>query len=1058
MIKKEIQEFIEIINTNIKNVLCFKINKTLTRTNKDVIFIGSYVHPINSIFYTDKDYDSTIDMIEQLITNQTEQEEEYLYMIGGDLNARISDWGYNEEDEEGQVNDRDNNYDRTSQDKITNNFGKKLIELCTTFKLTPIGGLSSKNFDNKFTYISNRGNSTIDHFICSVELLENINHFQTEDRLESPHQPISVDIESSREQNNNIRRKTQKTTKFVWQEDKKEKCQDILNSEEIIEVINQLTEDIAETEIEPSLEKYYDTMGKIMKPMKKTFYSGGKKRKNIQEWYDRDCREKKKKTMRILKRLNRIDKSVQPVKYLEKRQKYVVARSEYQQMIRDKKKEYRKQTYNKLVASSKDSREFWNIIRKSKQKNIKIANINTTQWEQHFTQLLNPVEQANGQENNRAEVSQDYNVHIEELDKEIGQEELGVAFKKLKKGKASGIDELPPEALKLTESKFSTYLLRLFNKMYNLSQFPKIWTQAIIVPLFKKGDPNQPGNYRGISLLCIISKLFTAIMNRRLYNWAEENGKINEEQAGFRKNYSTVDHIYTLHSMIDNCLYGQRRSKMYIAFIDFQKAFDTVKREVLWEILEKINISSKMIKIVKEMYKSVSAKVRYGNEYSDLFNCPLGVKQGCLLSPLLFSLLINEVAIKVGGRGRAGYQFSPNTREIFALLFADDIALIAMTPAGLQNQLNNLNSASKALGLKVNMSKTKILVCRKGGFLGSREKWYLDQERIETVNSYKYLGYTITTKLSTDISLAEYAGRAKSKIINIFKTLYRLGHIDTNIFFKLFDAQVKPMLLYAAEIWGINKYETIEKVHTFACKKLLGVSTRTPNTVIYGEVGRYPLYIDSATLVLKYWFKITQLQEDRLPKLAYNRGKREVNNKKGWVQTLKNNLETNGFGNVWLNEGTGNMKRFIKIYKQRLIDQFKQNWHDKVMNSERYNIYKTIKEEHKKEDYLNYIPIAKYRKTLTRLRIGIIELNYNKRFNEPNADTSCPFCTEVETEKHFLLDCTTYNQLRSKYISRHWITLNNVNLNDLLTNANKEIIRSTAHFAYHALRKREEMI
>ena len=157
-----------------------------------------------------------------------------------------------------------------------------------------------------------------------------------------------------------------------------------------------------------------------------------------------------------------------------------------------------------------------------------------------------------------------------------------------------------------------------------------------------------------------------------------------------------------------------------------------------------------MIKMIREMYRSVTATVRYENELSNPFNCPLGVKQGCLLSPLLFSLLINEIAIKVGREGRAGYQFLPGTKEIFALLFADDIALIGMTPAGLQNQLNNLNTAAKSLGLKVNLNKTKILVCRKGGFLGSKEKWHLDKDKIEVVNNYKYLGYTITTKLSTD--------------------------------------------------------------------------------------------------------------------------------------------------------------------------------------------------------------------------------------------------------------------------------------------------------------------
>ena len=403
-----------------------------------------------------------------------------------------------------------------------------------------------------------------------------------------------------------------------------------------------------------------------------------------------------------------------------------------------------------------------------------------------------------------------------------------------------------------------------------------------------------------------------------MYKWAEENNKISTEQAGFRKSYSTVDHIYTLHSMISNCLYGRRRSKLYIAFVDYKKAFDSVNRVTLWKILKKLNIPTKILKMLQGIYSTVQAMVRYNNETSNKFDCPQGVKQGCLLSPLIFSLMITEVATRVAEFGRAGYQFITNSREIFSLLFADDIVLVARTPAGLQNQINNLKLASENIGLMVNLDKTKIMVCRKGGYLSNREKWYYGREKIEVVNSYKYLGYTITTKLSTDMSLAEYAGRAKNKVITIFKTLFKLGHLDTKVFFKLFDSQVKPMLLYAAEVWGHTQSTIVEKVHMYACKRLLGVSQKTPNILIYGELNRYPLYIDSIIKTLKYWFKLIQLEEDRIPKLAYNKELNELEKRMGWGKTVKNILETNGCANVWLDQGVGDPMRYIKMFKQRL--------------------------------------------------------------------------------------------------------------------------------------------
>ena len=138
---------------------------------------------------------------------------------------------------------------------------------------------------------------------------------------------------------------------------------------------------------------------------------------------------------------------------------------------------------------------------------------------------------------------------------------------------------------------------------------------------------------------------------------------------------------------------------------------------------------------------------------------------------------------KVAAGGRAGYQLIPGAKEIFSLLFADDIILVAKTPAGLQNQINNLKKASTDLGLEVNLDNTKIMVFRKGGYLGKAEKWVYGNQNIEVVNNYKYLGFTFSTKLSIDTALAEYAGRAKKKIVIIFKALYKLGQIDVNIFF-----------------------------------------------------------------------------------------------------------------------------------------------------------------------------------------------------------------------------------------------------------------------------------
>ena len=137
--------------------------------------------------------------------------------------------------------------------------------------------------------------------------------------------------------------------------------------------------------------------------------------------------------------------------------------------------------------------------------------------------------------------------------------------------------------------------------------------------------------------------------------------KISKEQAGFRKGYSTNDHIFTLLAMVKRTLNSRRGGKVYIAFIDYKKALDTVDRETLWETLEKLKTSSKMVNMLKSMYSSVQASVRWGASLSEFFDCSLGVKHGCLFSPLIFSLLISAFVVVVNpsgtGTGQSAWEY-----------------------------------------------------------------------------------------------------------------------------------------------------------------------------------------------------------------------------------------------------------------------------------------------------------------------------------------------------------------------------------------------------------------
>ena len=145
--------------------------------------------------------------------------------------------------------------------------------------------------------------------------------------------------------------------------------------------------------------------------------------------------------------------------------------------------------------------------------------------------------------------------------------------------------------------------------------------------------------------------------------------------------------------------YLLKHTKLYVAFVDFKKAFDSVNRNALWSVLRKNGVNGKLYMVLRGIYNLVVACARDKCSYSDYFARPGGVKQGCLPTPLVFSFLINELAIDVSKTGKHGIQLIPGTIGMFLLLFADDVLLLPNTIVGLQNQLDSLEREADRLYL-----------------------------------------------------------------------------------------------------------------------------------------------------------------------------------------------------------------------------------------------------------------------------------------------------------------------------------------------------------------------
>ena len=295
---------------------------------------------------------------------------------------------------------------------------------------------------------------------------------------------------------------------------------------------------------------------------------------------------------------------------------------------------------------------------------------------------------------------------------------------------------------------------------------------------------------------------------------------------------------------------------------------------------------------------------------------------------VLFSLFINELAIEVIRNGRHGATFSAEPFELFILLLADDVILMSESVVGLQNQLNNLHNAAVALDLNVNLHKSNIIVFRKGGYLSARERWFYDGSIMPVVNVYKYLGIFFSTKLSFMVACKDLASRGKNALLCVMQKLYMLDNNSLQIFLKIFDTKIQPIVQYGAELWGLEKAaDECEKVHLYALKRFLGVDRRTPNDLIYGETNRYSIVINSIIRCIKFWLKLVCMGEDRLPHKAYNMLMHlDARGKQTWVTKVKTCLFEYGYGHVWLNQGVGDIQMFICNFRQRLIDCNWQTW------------------------------------------------------------------------------------------------------------------------------------
>ena len=242
---------------------------------------------------------------------------------------------------------------------------------------------------------------------------------------------------------------------------------------------------------------------------------------------------------------------------------------------------------------------------------------------------------------------------------------------------------------------------------------------------------------------------------------------------------------------------------------------------------------------------------------------------------------------------------------------------------------------------------------------------------------------------------------------------------------QLFDAFVGSILSYGCETWGFSKSKEIERIHLKFCKRILNVKSSTSNAGVYGELGRYPLYITRYILIIRYWCNLLRTNNIILS-TVYNDMLRDCElGLDNWVSKVKSMLFEYGFGNIWQNPQNINVNAFCNQFKQRLIDCFTQKWNNDIDTNQVLTTYKHFKTVFTYEKYLNILP-ERLRVPMSKLRLSSHSLRietgrYGRARIERN-QRQCVLCnSDIEDEYHFVLKCPTYNDIRAKYIKSVYI-------------------------------------
>lgn len=1018
----------------LKSESCNLVWVRISRGKRSHVFCSVYIPPESSSFSDEDTWEIFQKELHIFLTKFPADG----FILLGDFNAYTGElqepWSCQFEDHTHSESRRDGMGDeemdeippRTSKDhRRKNRWGSKLLEICGKENLIIVNGRIGEDKERgEFTCFFGKYPSVVDYIVVNKSLWPDCACLGVVPVLGSDHLPIRLSLNVLKKRA--LKRSLGGFRSKVLEEGLEVRDPLRLESQEEEKVKVKLLGD----EFQAGLEKgeILANEGKIEESLKvliDSLYEVGvttaqKQPRKLNGFFDGECVEKKSELVQTLELLRQC--SYEEREYLYNM--YKSRRKEYKKLLKVKKYKFQEEEAERMKREFRNSNknEFWKIIKKSVTNASDKTSIPPAEsWPEFIESKMTEREETDSLSRwvvgeNLAEFP------LKEEDYKLLQpftgEEIWNSLKKMRGTSAPGVDGIPTRLWKWSRVYLLPLLSTLFSSVLSKLVWPQQWNISIVLPLFKKGDRALHKNYRGIHLGNSLSKLFCKVLVARLDSWLKESNKLIEIQAGFREDYSGVDQIFILYGLIRKYM-RKRDGRLYAAFLDLRGAFDEVSRDLLVEGLIKLGLPRRFVGLVVKMYLVVRMVFKVGKSYSRAIVSRLGVKQGCTISPRLFSLYLNDIEDYMVGQGAPTLNLS--AMQVFALLFADDIVLVAKDGPDLQKLLGMVSSYLDEKRLVLNVTKSVVMVFRQHGNI--EERFSVGEEVLKVVEDFVYLGCKFTSNGRWKGQIDYVASKGLRAIWLVLKSsVLKVGLTDLRLQKRIFQTKLASVMSFAAEVWGMEKADKVDRLQLMYFKRLMGVSDKFNHVVLKGDLGLLSLRVGRLVRIVNYWERIINLPSRRLVKNAYEEMLVD-GRKSSWPNRVKETIDRCGFSEYW-NEGKGlgvEVGLVAKKVKDRLIEQEIQRWQNQKSSSASLGLYGLAKEVWGEEVYFKAGMSSEDLRWVISVRgnfLGIGERRkYIGNYRIKNGPYQCPMCGEEEDLIHFMGTCQELRNLRREVFS-----------------------------------------